>query len=281
MGLVEVETEEDFLQQMIKELLVAVEGGKLEALIKEAALPKGDKMAANAQAAYAKEHGISNFDPWKTLSEPGDTLASLLDIEYAAFRKLEYRLRAAQILLALSSKGVLDGKPAAVVGAIVNGYEDLVTLFKSMRGARASRAGTAFELHIKRILQDGKIPFDYQSIIDKRSPDFVLPSLTHFTQRKKEGLILTAKTTTRERWQQILNEGNEIGQLFLATLDRTITDSTLTDMDNKGITLVVPEAYLRGAGKEGTAGVYKGKSGVVSFRGFLDNTIAPLQVKWL
>jgi len=33
----------------------------------------------------------------------------------------------------------------------------------------------------------------------------------------------------RERWQQILNEGAD-AQLFLAALDRSITDQTLTDM---------------------------------------------------
>ena len=105
------------------------------------------------------------------------------------------------------------------VQAVVSAFPEILELFKSLRGARASRMGTAFELHIERIFEDSTISFQAQPKIGNRKPDFLLPSLLRYEQDPESAVILTAKSTLRERWQQILNEGAG-AQLYLATLDR-------------------------------------------------------------
>ena len=94
------------------------------------------------------------------------------------------------------------------------------------------------------MLMDGKVPFGKQVIIQARKrPHFILPSLAHLTKPpkgKSRGLILSAKTTLRERWKQVEREmhGRE---LFLGTVDENIAANAIEEMASMGINLVVPE----------------------------------------
>ena len=88
---------------------------------------------------------------------------------------------------------------------------------------RKARAGLSFEHHIERMLSDGSVPFLKQVVIQARKrPDFVLPSLANLTnapEGKTRGLILSAKTTLRERWKQVEREMHG-PELFLGTVEK-------------------------------------------------------------
>ena len=59
----------------------------------------------------------------------------------------------------------------------------------------------------------------------------------------KDLVFLGAKTTCKDRWRQILNEADRIGDKYLFTLQQGISKNQLSEMKSEHVTLVVPEAY--------------------------------------
>jgi hypothetical protein len=129
------------------------------------------------------------------------------------------------------------------------------------------------------MLADGKIPFEKQVVIEaKKRPDFILPSLRILRrkdERRAPGLILSAKTTLRERWKQVEREmgGNE---LFLATVDENIAANAIDDMASMGVVLVVPESLKKAKEAE-----YSGRENVISFDELFSDKIAARMQTWL
>lgn len=81
-------------------------------------------------------------------------------------------------------------------------------------------------------------------------------------------MVLSAKTTLRERWKQVSMEKFNCA-LFLATVDDRVSSAAIDDMNTQGIHLVVPESL-----KKSTETCYKGKINVISFREFFDEEIS-------
>ncbi len=81
-------------------------------------------------------------------------------------------------------------------------------------------------------------------------------------------MVLSAKTTLRERWKQVTMEKFNCA-LFLATVDDRVSASAIDDMNTQGIHLVVPESL-----KKSKETCYKGKSNVITFREFFDEEIS-------
>jgi hypothetical protein len=279
-GLIEPTTSSDLLRKLLDELLSAIAAGKLRSLIAASRLPSTEAMAQAARERYLRTANRLDLNPFE-LPEPGNAVVDLIDNEFAEFRRLELRLRVAQIAESLLKHGIDKGKPRAVVAALIAGFDELLTIFKSIRGSRSTRAGTSFELHLRQLLLDGRIPHEYQPVLEQRSPDFVLPTLTFFnstTRANDDALILTAKTSTRERWMQILSEGRKRDLWFLASLDRTISDGVLDSLAKAGVMLVVPERHKSSSAPVITE--YAKHSNVISFRTFFDHHIAPRRVIW-
>src|SRR5690606_10546857 len=110
---------------------------------------------------------------------------------------------------------------------------------------RKSRAGYSFEHHIEAMLIAGNCPYEKQVVIEaKKRPDFILPTLELYkdpSRTKAEALVLSAKTTLRERWKQVQQEIKNC-DLYLATVDENIAANAIEDMAEQGIRLVVPES---------------------------------------
>ena len=99
------------------------------------------------------------------------------------------------------------------------------------------------------MLTAGGVPFAKQVVIEaKKRPDFILPSLAHLRRKGLEGaqkgLILSAKTTLKERWKQVEREMGD-SDLYLATVDETIAANAIQDMASMNVVLVVPETLKR------------------------------------
>mgnify|MGYP001196161497 CR=1 FL=1 len=129
------------------------------------------------------------------------------------------------------------------------------------------------------MLTDGSIPFDKQPIVEARKrPDFVLPSLEFIDSGKpgsETGLILSAKTTLRERWKQVEREKKGHRTLYLTTVDENIAGNAIEDMASFGVNLVIPESL-----KESDETEYKGHDNVLSFREFCDSAVRPHLPDW-
>jgi hypothetical protein len=129
-----------------------------------------------------------------------------------------------------------------------------------------------------RMLLDGKVPFGKQVVIQARKrPDFVLPSFAHLAKPRKgkdRGLILSAKTTLRERWKQVEREMHGC-ELFLGTVDENIAANAIEEMESMGIILVVPEHLKKSKETE-----YERHSNVLSFKTFFGTVVGKRMLSW-
>lgn len=276
-GIIQWNKRDSGLKSLIDELLEAILEKKLDLFIEQSQLPSTLEMSRIARDHYARSTDVKGFNPF-LLEEPGNLIADIVKLEYEDFKQRELRLRVAEIASSLVERKILAGDNRSVIGAIVDSFEDISIIFKSMRGSRATRAGTSFELHIKALLEGGKIPHHYQALVGRRTPDFILPSLQFYELEgrvRDAAIILTAKTTLRERWQQILNEGKKVASWHLATLDKTVTKESLDEMEELGVILVVPEAL-----KINDYTLYTNRKGVITFRDFFRLEVKMKLPKW-
>lgn len=115
--------------------------------------------------------------------------------------------------------------------------------------SRRSRAGKEFEAIIEMMLIGANIPTDSQGNVGKqffaqhnlgKLVDFVTPGAIQYSIDKQRTVLISAKTTLRERWQEVPEEVNRTGasHMYLATLDDGITEETLDVLYESNITIV-------------------------------------------
>lgn len=248
--------------QLIEEIGAALREGTLAQLLKRVSiLPTPEILAENAQSQFLKARGLERLDPYE-IPNPGDAIMEISrDIEFSLYKRAELRHRAVDVVR------ILTDSEQDLVSAIVRGFPALDASFLSASQHRKSRAGRSFEHHIGRLLRDGDVSFEEQVITGGRRPDFVLPSksvLASASRAFHDALVLSAKTTLRERWKQIILENANCG-LFLATVDDRVSSEAIEDMRNRDIFLVVPESL-----KKAETTCYAKKPNVLSFREFFD-----------
>lgn len=264
---------EDKVLDFVEEALVAFKAGKMTAFSKKhASLPGPAEMARLAQKEYVNKYPCTKtFDPF-ALSAPGDCLMEISrGIEFEIFRERELRQRSLElvtVILGNSAKGIsIDN----VFRNIIKNFPRIDKILLSASQTRKARAGRSFEYHIEAMLRAGQVPHDVQVIMTaKRRPDFILPSLKVYKQAGRsyeQALVLSAKTTLRERWKQVEGEIDNC-DLYLATVDDKIAENAIQAMQEAGIKLVVPESL-----KSSTTTVYKGQDNVISFREFFDKDL--------
>jgi hypothetical protein len=252
--------------RLIEELSKSMREGTLSAFIASVSkLPPPEQLAAEAQEAYLKNNSLQTLDPYY-IANPGDAIMEISrDIEYRIYKRYELRHRAAEVLRIVTTDG------GDLVTSIVRGFPKLDATFLSASQHRKSRAGRSFEQHIGRLLTDGKVAFEEQTVTGGRRPDFVLPSLSELISGNRgfdDAMVLSAKTTLRERWKQVTLEKFK-APLYLATVDDRVSGEAVDDMGKQGIQLVVPESL-----KVSTETCYPKKDNVITFREFFDARIA-------
>jgi len=258
--------QKDETEQLVDELSVALKTGSLAAFIASVSkMPAPEILAAEAQRAFLQQHHLEGLNPYE-MPTPGDAIMKISrDIEYSLYKRAERRYRAAEVIRIITSGGT------DIVSSVVRGFPDLDATFLSASQHRKSRAGRSFEQHIARLLRDGRIAFEEQAVTGGRRPDFVLPSLVVLKAKERtfeEAMVLSAKTTLRERWKQVTMEKFNCA-LFLATVDDRVSSAAIDDMNGQGIHLVVPESL-----KKSKETCYNGKTNVITFREFFDDEIS-------
>ena len=235
-------------------------------------LPAPAAIAMAAQQAYLDSTGVASLDPYQ-LDAPGDAIMRISrDIEYEIFKRHELRRRASEIVNLLT-------RDTDMVTAVVRGFPLLDAVFLSASQQRKTRAGRSFEFHLATTLKDAGIRFQEQAILGGRRPDFVLPDkrtlLLGEARPFVEALVLSAKTTLRERWKQITHERFNCA-IFLATVDDRVSKQALDEMQVAGIGLVVPESL-----KSSKETFYPTHPNVMSFKRFFDDEIARTRPRFL
>lgn len=254
----------DETHELIERLQSALKNGTLPELLAEYAdIPNPATIAASARNEWLQTNGFTGLDPW-VIPNPGDAIMEISrDIEFRHYRQYELRRRAAELVSLLADSSDL-------VTAIVRRFPEIDRIFLSASQQRKTRAGRSFEHHIAASLTAGHIRFTEQAVTGGRRPDFVMPDLSALRSKKRaytEALVLAAKTTLRERWKQVSSERLNC-DVFLATVDDRVAASSIREMADADIRLVVPEAL-----KSNNEAHYKGQSNVLSFREFFDSEI--------
>lgn len=252
--------------QLIEELTAALKSGSLRSFIATVSkMPAPEALAADAQRTYMAQQGIKTLNPYE-MPSPGDAIMKISrDIEYALYKRAEIRYRAAEVVRIVTEGGT------DLVASVVRSFPNLDALFLSASQQRKTRAGRSFEHHIAKVLHDGRIRYQEQAVTGGRRPDFVLPSvavLASMTRSVDEAMILSLKTTLRERWKQVPMEKFRC-ELFLATVDDRVSSEAVDGMQAQGIHLVVPESL-----KSSKETCYDKKQNVITFREFFDDEIS-------
>lgn len=140
--------------------------------------------------------------------------------------------------------------PADAIKSFVEEYpQHIYDLSLSNTQSRRSRAGKEFEAIIMLLLVGANISADEQGAIGKnffqknnigKLVDFVSPSVMHYLMNKRDTFLISAKTTLRERWQEVPEEVTRTGtrEMYLTTLDDSISEETLRILYESNIFVV-------------------------------------------
>jgi hypothetical protein len=133
-----------------------------------------------------------------------------------------------------------------------NDVDEFLSESLSVHQRRKSRAGSALENHIEAILTTNSIKYSRGKVTERRSlPDFVFPGVDEYrdpTFPADRLTMLASKSTSKERWRQILAEADRIQQKHLLTLEPAISVSQTNEMLASNVRLVIPreihETYI-------------------------------------
>jgi len=180
-------------------------------------------------------------------------------------------MKALPVYLQSAIKPDPDGKE--VIEFLVNNFDEFDSYFLSLIQSRKPRAGSAFQYTLKELFKKLNYPFKEEASVEGK-PDFLLPGEKHYKENAPDCIIFTIKTTTRERWKQILIEGRKgLGQ-FLGTMDNGISENILKDMLANRINVVVPKNLKIDNEK------YEKATNVLSFEDFFTDYLDPAVDRW-
>jgi len=117
--------------------------------------------------------------------------------------------------------------------------------------SRRARAGREFELVIEQIMRIYGYEFEAQSSVGAarfqeldlaKAVDFLVPSAGAYESNRPKCAVVTAKTTLRERWQQVAEElqRTNVPAIYLLTLDESLSEAVVQRLIRHNITLVLP-----------------------------------------
>lgn len=128
--------------------------------------------------------------------------------------------------------------------------DDFIILANKVLNRRKSRAGKSLEHHLAAIFDGNSIRYTPQAVTEgNKKPDFIFPSEEdyHNAEFSIDKLCsLAAKTTCKDRWRQILNEGDRFkGRYkYLCTMQQGISSAQMDEMEAEKVILVVPKTYI-------------------------------------
>jgi hypothetical protein len=166
---------------------------------------------------------------------PDARLLKRRDCEYELFRSLEH------------------ARETPVIQRGFGSLEAFLSTAQSILQRRKSRSGRSLELHVRAILlEDGFSEgqeFSWQAESENgKTPDFLFPSQSHYRDPmfpSSQLRMLGIKTTLKDRWRQVLNEAVRIERKHLLTLQEGVSERQFAEMQEAGLSLVVPDGLRK------------------------------------
>lgn len=166
------------------------------------------------------------------------------------FQPFERQFTTRMLAKLIDENHVSHMNPVEAIEYFVGEYpEHIYDLSLSNTQSRRSRAGKEFEAIIELLFIGADIPAQAQGSVAKQAfsnsgigkmVDFVSPSVIQYLSNKRNTVLISAKTTLRERWQEVPEEVNRTGirEMYLATIDEGITEETLNILYEANVVIV-------------------------------------------
>lgn len=208
-GVAEIVTEDDCVERELRKFVQPLES-----------FPSGEEFSAAARRFLDRciDGGMNALDSDAALIRAVET-------EYRLFRMAERLLCQNDIM------------------RVFRDIDDFLRVAATIMNRRKSRAGRSLENHTDYLLNRLSIPHEMRPEIDGR-PDIVIPGRdAYFDGAFPEDklFIVGIKTTCKDRWRQVLNEGKRVKRKYILTTQQGISAGQLDEMAKAEITLVVPE----------------------------------------
>lgn len=131
-----------------------------------------------------------------------------------------------------------------VGGRLFKNIDDFLKVAGSIMNRRKSRAGRSFENHVHAILESANVPHRMRPDLGSDGkPDIIIPSQeAYFDPSCPPGklMVVGLKTTCKDRWRQVTQEGLRVPRKYLITLQQGVTPNQLRQMEAANVSLVVP-----------------------------------------
>jgi type II restriction enzyme len=216
-GFIEVETEDECIDRKFREFAQRL-----------TEFPQGSVFSRETRRILAE-----CFKHFNDLSAD-ESLMKSMEAEYKLFKLAERHLCHADV-----NRLFLD-------------IDDFLKTASGILNRRKSRAGRSLENHVEEVLLKAKIPHKMRPNIDGK-PDIVIPNeeayydLNYPTNKR---FIIGVKTTCKDRWRQVLNEGELVKNKHILTTQKGISSNQLNEMHKAKVTLIVPKQLHKEYPKE-------------------------------
>lgn len=168
---------------------------------------------------------------------PKEILGEVIDKEFVSVEKIE-----------------LDDKFRTRIADLVGDYAGrimpyLYYLSSSTTNSRRSRSGKTFEGIVEYMMDIFEYRYENQSKLGTqfykknnvgKMVDCILPDKESYEQNRTKCMVVTMKTSLRERWQEVAEEisRTNIPHIYLLTVDDKLTSGVLTNIKQQNITIV-------------------------------------------
>ncbi|ENY70201.1 Type II restriction modification system endonuclease [Mycoplasmopsis bovigenitalium 51080] len=199
------------------------------------------------------------------LNNASEVVEKLRDSCWNEFKPLEKEFTSKMLRELVDDNYIRNLTPIDAITWFVEEFpEHIYALTLSNTQSRRSRAGKEFESIIELILIGAGIPLDSQGNIGKqvfvskgigKLVDLVSPGVLEYILNKRNTVLISAKTTLRERWQEVPEEMGRTGarEMFLATLDDSISSDVLNTLYEANIQVTttknIKEKYYTNNGR--------------------------------
>jgi hypothetical protein len=160
-------------------------------------------------------------------------LMAWLEREEALFRRLERTIVAERL-----KSGFMGETEADVDG--------FISFSLSVQNRRKARAGQSLENHLEVIFKSLSLKFDRGTTTEARKkPDFLFPGGAEYRDPSFASARLTllgCKSTCKDRWRQVLSEGERVSHKHLITLEPSISEAQTNEMQSFNLQLVLPKS---------------------------------------
>src|SRR6185295_13324362 len=159
-------------------------------------------------------------------TQPDEVLLRWLDREEQLFRALENVVIRERLDVGFST------------------VDEFIEYSLSVQNRRKSRMGYALQNHLSEVFAQQGLRFTPQARTEGNNrPDFIFPGQQEYHNEAFNAallIMLGVKSTSKDRWRQVLDEADRIPDKHLCTLEAGISTKQTEAMRNRHLTLVIP-----------------------------------------